>query len=410
MFTNLFFEYNWGKVYTNAIQMLSFVKKHIKNVEPIHIPPNKQTILFLCFPNNSSSIVSSKWDGHTLRNGEFGTGGTQQSIVLMAEALVTRGYNVFVGCDTCVNNTTINGVRYISSLSIYNLDHKVDILVITPWINPTYAYKWSNLKTLVFWSHTKQFGSEDMFKNFKTMYPKCNLTINTITGFTKSFLDTTVPYYRSYFDKVVSIRNPILLSTANNKKIPHSFIFHASFDRGGELMYNAYKGLTFDDKSLTVCSYVPWMVDDIIGCKMKTMSKIQLYNTLSSTEYYVYPGVSGGDKYRLTKETDCCAVAEALLHEVIIFAFPVGALVENFGDCVVWIPFPSNANMELIQNPQDSRNPELFSEEVVLSIQKLIYEIDSDTQRKNDLKRRGKELILKQRDINTIVDEFVGIL
>jgi glycosyltransferase involved in cell wall biosynthesis len=409
MFTNLFFEYNWGKVYTNAIQMLSFVKRQIINVKPLYIPPDKETVLFMCFPNGSESSMIPKWNGDTLRNGETGTGGTQQSTILMAEALVTRGYNVFVGCDTCINNTTINGVRYISSTSIYNLDHKVDILVITPWIDPTQCYTWSNLKTLVYWCHTKQFGSEVMFKNFKEMYPKCSLIINSITNFTKSFLDKFAPYNTNYSDKIVSIRNPILPSTVYNKKIPHSFIFHSSFDRGGELMYKAYKGLTFGDKSLTVCSYIPWIVDDIIGCKMKSMSKYQLYNTLSSTEYYVYPGVSK-DKFRLTKETDCCAVAEALLHEVIVFAFPVGALKENFGDCIIWIPFPSNAKLELIHTPVDSYNPELFSDEVVLSIQKLIYEIDSDTERKNDLKRRGKELILKQRDINTIVDQFISIL
>jgi len=390
--------------------MLSFVKRQIQTVQPIYIPPDKQTVLFLCFPNNSSSVVISKWNGHTLRNGEYGTGGTQQSIILMAESLVGRGYKVFVGCDTCVENTTVNGVQYVSSAFIYKLDDKVDILVITPWVDPTIIYKWSKLKTLIYWCHTKQFGSENVFKNFKTMYPKCKLILNTITDFTKSFLDTSVPYYRKYFDKVVSIRNPILNSISDNTKIPHSFIFHSSFNRGGELMYNAYKGLIFADKTLTVCSYNPYIVDDIIGCKMKSMSKYQLYNTLSSTEYYVYPGVSGADKYRLTKETDCCAVAEALLHEVIVFAFPVGALVENFGDCVIWIPFPSNANMELIRNPEDSRNPELFSDEVVSSIQKLIYEIDSDTERKNDIKIRGKELILKQRNIDTIVDQFISIV
>ena len=389
--------------------MLSFVKQHIKNVEPIHIPPNKQTILFMCFPNGSESSMIPKWNGNTLRNGESGTGGTQQSVILMAEALVGRGYNVFVGCDTCIKNTTVNGVQYISSISIYNLEHKVDILVITPWIDPTSCYKWSNLKTLVFWCHTKQFVLEDTFKKFKETYPKCKLIINSITNFTKSSLDTFFPYYNNYFDNIVSIRNPILPSTTNNKKTPHSFIFHSSFDRGGELMYKAYKGLTFGDKSLTVCSYIPWIVDDIIGCKMKSMSKYQLYNTLSSTEYYVYPGVSN-DKFRLTKETDCCAVAEALLHEVIVFAFPVGALKENFGDCVIWIPFPSNANIQSINIPQDTYEKELFSDEVVLSIQKLIYDVDSDTQRKNVIKKRGRELILKQRNITTIADQFVSIL
>ena len=389
--------------------MLSFVKRQIRDVNPIYRHLDKQIILFMCFPNGTGSNVSHSWNGNTLRNGESGTGGTQQSIVLMAEALVGRGYNVFVGCDTCIENTNVNGVQYISSTSIYNLEHKVDILVITPWIDPACSYKWSNLKTLVYWCHTKQFLAEYAFRNFKIMYPKCKIVVNTMTQFTKSFLNAFHSYYTKYCDNVVSIRNPILPSTADNTKISHSFIFHSSFDRGGELMYNSYKGLRFTNKSLIVCSYNSYIVDDIIGFKMKSMSKYQLYTTLSYTEYYVYPGI-GNKKYKLVKETDCCAIAEALLHEVIVFAFPVGALLENFGDCIVWIPLPSDANMELIRNPQDSCNPELFSDEVVLSIQKLIYDIDSDTQRKNNIKKRGKELILKQRNINTIVDEFISII
>lgn len=390
--------------------MLSFVKRQIHSVTPIHIDLDKQTVLFMCFPNGMRSNMISKWNGNTLRNGDSATGGTQQSIILMAEALVTRGYKVFVGCDTCIQDTRVNGVYYISPMSLYNIEKKVTILVTTPWIDPTLTYKWSNLKTLVFWCHTKEFPLEGTLKKFRTMYPKCTRTINTITYFTKSFLDTFHPYYKNYFDKSVSIRNPILPNTADNKKISHSFIFHSSFDRGGKLMYKAYTGLTFGDKSLVVCSYNPEIDDDIIGCKMKSMSKYKLYNILSSTEYYVYPGVNGGDKYTLTKETDCCAVAEALLHEVIVFAFPVGALKENFGDCVIWIPFPSNANIESINIPYDTYEKELFSDEVVSSIQKLIYEIDSDTERKNDIKRRGRELILKQRNIDKIVDQFIEIL
>ena len=389
--------------------MLSFVKRQVRNTAPINVSPDKQSVLFLCFSTNSSSAVASKWNGNTLRNGESGTGGTQQSVILMAEALVGRGYNVFVGCDTCLENTNVNGVKYISLTSVYRLEHAVDILVITPWIDPTYSYKWSNLKTLVYWCHTKQFLAEYAFRNFKAMYPKCKLVLNTITQFTKSFLDTFCPYNSKYFDNTVQIRNPILPSTAYNKKTPHSFIFPVSFDRGGKLMYKAYKGIKFTDKSLTVCSYNPYVVDDIIGCKMKSMSKYQLYNTLSSTEYFIYPGVNS-DKNELIKETDCCAVAEALLHEVIVFAFPVGALVENFGDCIIWIPFPSNANIELINIPEDSYNPELLSDEVVASIQQLVHEIDSDTERKNDIKKRGKELILKQRNTDTIVDQFISIL
>jgi hypothetical protein len=364
----------------------------------------------MLYPPGTVLLEASTWNGNTLRNGERGTGGTQQSIILMAEALAAKGYDVFVGCDTCIKADSINGVRYITTNTIYKIESIIDILVITPWIDPTYGYKWPNLKTIVFWCHIKHLFWELGVKRFKQMYPNCKLIVNTITNFTKTYLDSSAPYYTKYFDKVISIRNPILPSTFTSKKIPRSFIFHSTFDRGGELMYKAYKGLNYDDKSLVVCSYCPLIEHDIIGCKMKSMSKDQLYDTLSSTEYYIYPGVSSCDKHRLIKETDCCAVAEALLHEVIVFAFPVGALLENFGDCIVWIPFPSNANMELIQNPQDSRNPELISDEVVLSIQKLIYDIDSDTERKNDIKKRGKELILKQRNIDRIVDQFVRIL
>jgi glycosyltransferase involved in cell wall biosynthesis len=112
----------------------------------------------------------------------------------------------------------------------------------------------------------------------------------------------------------------------------------------------------------------------------------------------------------LTKETDSCVVAEALLHEVIVLAFPVGALPENYGDNIIWIPFPSNANIPSINDPKDTLEPELVSEEVINSIQQIIYELDANPSRKEDIRKRGKQHVKDQRNLTLITNQFLNLL
>jgi hypothetical protein len=93
-----------------------------------------------------------------------------------------------------------------------------------------------------------------------------------------------------------------------------------------------------------------------------------------------------------------------------VLAFKVGALYENYGDCIAWIPFPHETNLEILNRLNDTFHPELMSEEVVNSICKIIYDLEANPSKKEELKKRGKELVDKQRDPKIIKENFFKFL
>jgi hypothetical protein len=365
------------------------------------------------YPSTEEVGDLTKWDGEILRNGKKGLSGTHQSIVLMSEDLVRMKHSVWVACGSC-NEGTINGVEYIDYSKLGKIAKYIDVLVITPWTPPTILNeKWISLSKIVLWCHLKELYIVDgMIPEFRNKYRRCKIYCNFITDFVRTHYMIHKQWMLPYFkERTATIRNPILLDMAHHvtEKDPRSFIFHASFERGGALACRAFDGLTFPDKKMTLCSYV---VTDTTYSDLYTIgskNKKDLFECLARTEYFVYPGVCS-TTFKLTKETDSCVVAEALLHEVIVLAFPVGALYENYGNHVVWIPFPSGSNVSSIQSYEDSTEPELISEEVIKSIQSIIYELDANPTKKSELRKRGKEHVLQQRNLEMITSQFLALL
>jgi hypothetical protein len=369
--------------------------------------------MFVMFPSNDGVRELPKWDGNIIRKGNHGFSGTHQSIVLMAEELVRRNYNVFVACGSC-NEGVVNGVEYIDFAKIDRVSNQIHILVITPWTPDSILdNNWESLRRCVLWCHLKQIFLTDRFiPEFYKKYPKCKLYCNFITDFVGEHFSKYQSHLSKYFvRRFETIHNPILLDMAHkvDTKDPRSFIFHASFERGGALACRAYDGLNFPDKSMTICSYVPEDIANTDGYTIGTKNKRELFQTLARTEYFIYPGVSS-KTHVLTKETDSCVVAEALLHEVIVLAFPVGAMRQNYDSHIMWIPFPSRTYMPSIADPKDSREPELLSNEVVNSIQSIIYDLDANPTKKEEIRKRGKEHVLHQRNLSKITDKFLAFL
>ena len=402
--------------------MLSFVRNKVVGMNPqtMYYTPhlsdapnssNRLNILFMAFRPDQELFNLRKWDGDILRNSDVGFSGTNMSIVLMAEALSSAGHTVWIGSNSCNAGQSINGVNYISHYAIHDIEGVVDVLVVPTWINPNLDFKWKRVSKLVLWSHLKLFPREGILQRFKALHPDSKIYYNSITEYVHKWVDEHHPYYTHYIHKVGHVRNPILLDMAcdANIKTPHSFIFPASFVRGGVVACKVFDGLTFPDKTMTVCSYIGNDLVEHERYRVQTFGKRRLYETLARTEYFVYPGVCFKTT-ELTKETDSCSVAECLLHEVIVIAFKVGALFENYGDCVVWIPFPPNANIESIQKTGDTFEPELCSPEVIKSIQDIIYQLDSQPEGKKELRRKGRELVITQRNLRSAKSNFTSFI
>ena len=381
--------------------------RDIRHGNEFSIKTTGNNILFFVFASTGDIYNNKKWNGDVIRYSQKGFSGTHQSIIATAELFASVGFNVFVACSSCIENTIVNNVKYISYIGCNVIIDKIDTLIIPPWIYPPYHMPLNSLKSLVIWCHTKVFPPKIELQKFKQTYPKCKIYINTITKFTNKVLDEHFGYYREFVDKISDIRNPLLLDMIHpvNNKIQHSFIFPASFDRGGKLACDVFDRLSFKDKTMTISSYV----NSDIGLTFNesytvtTKGKRDLFNTLSRTEYFLYPGISS-ETLRIIKETDSCIVSECLLHEVIVFAFPVGGIYENYKDNVVWIPIPKG--YEYMQNTEDSYVPDIINENLLKTIEDLIYQIDSDPVRKMEIRKKGREHVMIQRDTATIANQL----
>lgn len=396
--------------------MLS-IQRQIRNTYPIHESNNvylQKKVLFMGFQPGYkfSTEPDILWDGNTIRTGNYGFSGTHQSIVAMAELMAAERYSVYVSFRTCRPNSIVNGVTYITDEMIPSIEKDVNILIAPSWIDPTVGFQWRSLRKYVIWTHVKeQFPNEVLFKSFLMKYPACKIYLNTITNFVQTFLDREYPYYKKYVYRPGNVHNPMLLDMIHpiTQKTPESFIFHSSFERGGALSCRVFDRLDLPQKTIEICSYVPQDLELSEKYSISTKNKKEVFELLAKTEYFIYPGVSSKD-YRLYKETDSLVVAECLLHEVIVLAFKVGALYENYEDCVAWIPFPDETNLEYINHLCDTFHPELLSEKVVNSICKIIYDLEANPSKKEELKKRGKELIEKQRNPKIIKEKFFKFL
>ena len=396
--------------------MLS-IQRQIRNTFPIMASNNvylQKKVLFMGFqPGYKFSTESDVlWDGNTLRTGNHGFSGTHQSIVAMAELMAAEGYNVYISFRTCRPKSIVNGVTYITTEMIPSIEKDVIVIVAPSWIDPTVGFRWVSLQKYVIWTHTKElFPNEALLKTFWMKYPACKIYLNTITNFVQRFLDTKYSYHKKYVYRVGNVHNPMLLDMIQpvTQKNPESFIFHSSFERGGALACRVFDTLNLPQKTMEICSYNPEDLELSEKYIISTKNKKEVFELLAKTEYFIYPGVSSKD-YRLYKETDSLVVAECLLHEVIVLAFKVGALYENYGDCVAWIPFPDETNLEYINQLRDTFHPELMSEEVVNSICKIIYDLEANPSKKEELKKKGKDHVQKQRNPKIIKEKFFKLL
>jgi len=59
-----------------------------------------------------------------------------------------------------------------------------------------------------------------------------------------------------------------------------------------------------------------------------------------------------------------------------------------------------------MENTEDSYVPDIINENLLQTIEDLIYQIDSDPVRKMELRKKGREHVMSQRDTATIAKQL----
>jgi hypothetical protein len=365
------------------------------------------------------NTYENNWNGETIRYSGSGSSGTDQSFILVAEYIASKGHEVYLSFSNILDNTTYNGVNYISKNTLINISNEIDILIIPSWNYDFFSFSWLSLKKLVIWCHYQGYISESYINLFKAQYSQCKIYTNILSNFVKIYLDKYHPYYLDISDQIFQIDNPLMMDLFvddNYKKDPHSFIFFATFERGGEIALNAYKSISYSDKKIYYSNHTEYEKHTFPGnlidmIPLKWSDKQSVFNLLKKIEYFIYPLVLPLERHSIIhKDTDGCVVAESLLHEVIVLTYPVGALKEKYGDHLVYLPYPPGVDINLLEGPDQVSAPQFHSEFVIDSIVKTIEFLENNPQLKEVLKKRGKDYILKERDSDFIKSEWLNNL
>jgi glycosyltransferase involved in cell wall biosynthesis len=366
----------------------------------------------ICFFIGSCNDRSGKWNGEIIRKGGVGISGTDTSFIVIAEMFAANGWDVDFIASSCLNNTNYKGVNYYSNKE----KRQYDILVIPP-SEEFVKHSWNDLKILIIWCQMQHTFKDESFRQFTSLYPNCKIVANYMNQFTKAATNIYSPHTNYYINNEFFAPNPIIEDSivSVSDKTPHSFIFNTSFRRGGEVALNIFNNIRYTDKSFAICSSYTDELNFLEGSTnievLHSIDKQTLFARLAETEYFIYPLVAPLEQgANVHKDTFCCAVAEALAHEVIVLSFPVGALPEMYENAIIPIPFPYETKKELHTSSYHSSGDEFYGSDVIKSVIDIIEFLEKNPQYKEALKKKGRELVLRKFNPDKIIELWFRII
>lgn len=368
---------------------------------------------------------SKSWNGETIRYGSVGVSGTEQSFVLISEEFAKNSENsVVLISHTCIPDTLYKGVKYNIPESLKKYVDTTELLIIQSDNRYFIQYQWPKLKKLIFWYESQRFVPVEVLQLFSRLHPNCEIICNTMTNYGENYMKSSTPYVSVYLNDIFKAGNPLMMdlivSSQLYTKEDNSFIFHAGFDRGGHIAYDAFRKLDYKNKKFYVCGYDTirkMNISEQVVSSLESSDKSTLFNALAKSEYFIYPLVApsyspynNNPPNSVHKDTFGCVIAEALAHEVIVITYPVGAVKEIYGDHLVYLPFPLNANISSLNAYEETFDPSLNSDEAVSTIIKTIKFLDSRPMLKDIIRKRGRAFVLEEFVPDKLFNKWKAII
>lgn len=161
----------------------------------------------------------------------------------------------------------------------------------------------------------------------------------------------------------------------------HHFIFHSSFERGGDVFLRVFDALPSHSKTKTVCGYVEG------GNTTKTLGKNALYGELIKADYAIFPLVLPSGVVH--KDTYNCCIHEAMAAGAICLAPRIRPLECVWGDKVHWVDVPTGYSPEVHGYDPYTSDPAFQSEQYVQSFVQAIQDLDRQPHFKEYVRQRG---------------------
>lgn len=351
-------------------------------------------IVFLLVGTEGRPVVLN---GETIRYGKAPSSGTDQSVILVSEYLVSKGHDVTVVLHK-TDKEVCRGVKYTDFTYEGLVGSDVDILVSALWFDKYKEIPFNVTKGLIYWYHMAWVYCINEMIEFCNTH-KIKMGFVNISKWAQGQNEWSIKLGQTSIENTVNtiIPNPVmvdLIEEIENEGVierkERSSIFHAQYGRGGDVAYRTLKDLGWEDMYLF----------DYVNPANGTDKK-EVFRKLLESDYFIYPLYHpNGCVY---KDTFSCSVAEAVAAGVIVVTYPLGAIPEYFSDGCVFIDFPDETNMEKMLSETVTCDAQYM--DTIDTVKRKILEIESTPGLKENIRNKSKNTIKNRFSI-----DFVGVL
>jgi glycosyltransferase involved in cell wall biosynthesis len=342
-------------------------------------------------------------NGDTIREGKAPASGTDQSVIMIAEYLATKGHDVTIVLDK-TDRQKCRGVSYD------DFDYKsfigqgdVDILITALWFDKYDKIPFKVTKGLLYWYHMAWVYCINEMIDFCNTH-KLKMGFVNISKWSRSQNDWNVELGKQKIENTVDVIIPNPIMTELIEKIEKeekivrkekSSIFHAQYGRGGDVA----------NRTVLELGWEKMYTFDYVNPQNGTDKK-ELFYKLLETDYFIFPLYHpNGCVY---KDTFSCSVAEAIAAGVIVLTYPLGAIPEYFSPGCVYVDFPVETDMEKMLNEKVTCDAQYMNDHSEY-VKKLIY-LENNPEVKNDIRNRSKDLIKNNFNIEVVGNLWINLL
>ena len=275
-------------------------------------------------------------------------GGSETAIACLTKNFPDN-YTVYVTGD--VEEEKVDNITYINLNNLKDLINKTPFhsVIVSRYLNFYELYSNFSAYQTFIWAHDISLYSYGTNLSVENILTKWEAKITGCICQTEWHKNLFLSSYPQLKDKIGIINNGINVDIFNSKdlnqvrKTTNRFIYTSCSERGLYKLVQLWESILkqLPDAELAISSYnnFPKSEEDnkIIEIINKTpsikhfgkLNRIQLYNLMSTAEYWLYPSYF--------QETSCITSLELLASEVICLYYPVAGLVNTVGEYGVQI-------------------------------------------------------------------------
>lgn len=341
-------------------------------------------------------------NGDTIRYEGAPSSGTDQSFVLVAEYLSSKGHDVTIVLDK-TDKKKNRGVNYTDFTYDGLVESEVDIVVSALWFDKYKEIPFKIKKGLVYWYHMAWVYS------INEMIELCNssnlkMAFVNVSNWAQGQNEWSIKLGQERIESTINtiIPNPIMtdiideiLKEENIVRKEKTSIFHAQYGRGGDIANRTIKELNWEE--ITFLDYLN---------SHNGVDKKMLFTKLLESDYFIFPLYHpNGCVY---KDTFSCAVAEAIAAGVIVLTYPLGAIPEYFSDGCVFVDFPKDTDMDRMLTEKVTCEAEYMSYHMNF-VEKLI-ELEENVELKKEIRVKSKNTIKNRFSISIVGEMWENLI